>query len=43
MLVAFTGNNKQLEETVFPRMVSDEISFVAKFDQLITSFGTRYL
>lgn len=43
MLVAFIGNNKQLEETVFPRMASDEISFVAKSDQLITSFGTRYL
>lgn len=43
MLVAFIGNNKQLEETVFPRMASDEISFVAKPDQLITSFGTRYL
>lgn len=43
MLVAFTGNNKQLEETVFPRMARDEISFVAKSDELITSFGTRYL
>lgn len=43
LLVIFTENNKQLEETVFPRMASDEISFVAKSVQLITSFGSRYL
>jgi len=38
MLVAFIGKNKQLKETLFPRMASDEISFVAKSDHLITSF-----
>lgn len=43
MLVAFTENDKLLQETVFPRMASDEISFVAKSDKLITSFGSRYL
>lgn len=43
MLVVFTEDHKQLQETVFPRMANDEISFVAKSDMLINSFGSRYL
>jgi len=43
MLITMTSTNEELEKTVFPRMASDNISFVAKSDVLITAFGTRYL
>lgn len=43
MLITITSTNEELEKTVFPRMASDNISFVAKSDVLITAFGTRYL
>lgn len=35
--------NKQLKETVFPKMRADNISLEAKKDTLICEFGARYL
>lgn len=35
--------DKQLKETVFPRMRSDNISLTAKTDSLICAFGARYI
>lgn len=35
--------DKELTETVFPRMRPDEVSLVAKKDILICAYGARYL
>lgn len=43
ILLAFTDNDTQLVNEVFPRMAVDAISTVAKTDHLIKAFGSRYL
>lgn len=43
MLIAFAATDERLVKDVFPRMISDEISVIAKTDDLIKAFGTRYL
>lgn len=41
--MAFTSEDTQLVEKVFPRMSPDEVSLVVKGDILIRAFGSRYL
>lgn len=43
ILLAFTDQDTQLINEVFPRMAVDAISTVAKTDHLIKAFGSRYL
>ncbi|XP_050059864.1 uncharacterized protein LOC126551137 [Aphis gossypii] len=43
LLLTFTDTDEELVTKVFPRMASDNISFVAKSDKLIKAFGSRYL
>ncbi|KAF0726508.1 Uncharacterized protein FWK35_00030336 [Aphis craccivora] len=43
LLMAFTSEDTQLVEKVFPRMSPDEVSLVVKGDILIRAFGSRYL
>lgn len=43
LLLTFTDTDEELKTKVFPRMASDNISFVAKSDKLIKAFGSRYL
>lgn len=43
LLLAFSNTDQDLMTKVFPRMAVDNISFVAKSDELIKAFGSRYL
>jgi len=43
LLLTFTETDEQLVKEVFPRMVADSISLIAKTDSLLKSFGSRYL
>lgn len=43
LLVRHIQVDKQLKESVFPRMRADKISLVAKKDVLICAFGAKYL
>ncbi|KAL5238907.1 hypothetical protein ACI65C_006317 [Semiaphis heraclei] len=43
LLLAFSNTDQDLVTKVFPRMAVDNISFVAKSDELIKAFGSRYL
>lgn len=43
LLLAFSNNDCQLVKDVFPHMAADEISKVAKTDELIKVFDSRYL
>lgn len=43
LLLAFNSSDQELVKIVFPRMVSDNVSFIAKSDELIKAFGSRYL
>lgn len=40
--IANSVTNEQLEKIIFPRMITDEISLVAKKDQLTTVIRFRY-
>lgn len=43
MLLVFKETDTNLVNQVFSRMAADEISIVAKTDELIKHFGSRYL
>ncbi|XP_060879529.1 uncharacterized protein LOC132951685 [Metopolophium dirhodum] len=43
LLRAFSNTDQDLVTKVFPRMAVDNISFVAKSDEFIKAFGSRYL
>lgn len=43
LLLTFTNTDTQLLNEVFPRMAVDEITTIAKTDNLIKAFGSRYL
>lgn len=43
IILTFSETDVQLLKNVFPRMAPDQISLVAKSDNLIKAFGTRYL
>ncbi|KAF0709040.1 Reverse transcriptase domain-containing protein, partial [Aphis craccivora] len=43
IILTFTETDEQLLKNVFPRMAPDQISLVAKSDNLIKAFRTRYL
>jgi len=43
IILTFSETDEQLLKNVFPRMAPDQISLVAKSDNLIKAFGTRYL
>lgn len=43
IMLKFTNSDDQLVEKVFPRMTADQISFIAKSDNLIKAFGSGYL
>jgi len=43
IILTCSKTDEQLLKNAFPRMASDQIFFVAKSDNLIKAFGTRYL
>jgi len=43
LIMAFTSEDTQLVEKVFPRMSPDEVLLVVKDDTLIRAFGSSYL
>lgn len=42
LLLGFSFSDQELVKIVFPKMVGDNISFIAKSDELIKAFGSRY-